>query len=363
MNLKLDGEMSISQDGKAVKLKLAALAEHRFRERILAVQKDGPLVTKLARVYDDARAAITVDGVTSQRTLRPDRRLIVAQRPADALVCYCPQGSLTREELETVSEHFDTLDLAGLLPGKEVATGDTWKIGNAAAQALCLFEGLVENNLTGKLTDVKSGDAVIVIIGAARGIELGAQASVTVNATARFNLAKKRLVALEWRQSDNRDQGPASPAITAESTISLTRESIAEPKELSDVDLAGVPQGFESPPQLTQVSIRDVKDRFKLNVARDWQVVSQTDARLVLRLLDRGDFVAQATLTPWPKAEPGKHSDAKEFKEQMLASPGWQAEDVMQEGELPSQPTGRFVYRLTGAEKWTESKSCSASTW
>ena len=148
----------------------------------------------------------------------------MAQRPQDSLLCYSPQGPLTREELETVSEHFDTLALAGLLPGKEVAVGDTWKVGNQAAQALCLFEGLVENNLTGKLAEVKNGEAVISITGTARGIELGAQAKMTVTATAKFDLNRKRLTALEWKQKDDRDQGPASPASTAESTITLTAQ-------------------------------------------------------------------------------------------------------------------------------------------
>ena len=27
--------------------------------------------------------------------------------------------------------------------------------------------------------------------------------------------------------------------------------------------------------------------------------------------------------------------------------PGWQAEDVLQEGDMPNQPAGRYVYRLT----------------
>lgn len=347
LSLNLSGELSVSQEGEPVKLKLGSQAEHRFHERVLAVQKDGPLVTKAARYYADARAAISVDGNNSPRTLRDDRRLIVAQRPQDALVCYCPQGPLTREEVETVSEHFDTLALAGLLPGKAVAVGDTWKVGNAAAQAVCLFEGLVEADLTGKLTDVKNGVAVITISGTARGIELGAQVKLTVTATGKFDLAQKRLVALEWNQKDDRDQGPASPAAKAESTVTLTRTPAEEPKELADVALAGVPQGFDVPAPLTLVPIRDAKGRFELNAGRDWQVVSQTDARLVLRLLDRGDFVAQATVTPWQKAEAGQHADPKDFREQMLGSPGWQAEDVLQEGDLPNQPAGRYVYRLT----------------
>jgi hypothetical protein len=347
LSLRLAGEITVVQEGKPLKLKLNAQAEHAFRERILAVQKEGPLATKVARYYDDARAAITVDGTTSQRSLRPERRLFVAQRPQDALLCYSPQGPLTYAELETVSEHFDTLALAGLLPGKDVAVGETWKITNPVAQALCLFEGLVDNGLTGKLVEVKNGEAVISVTGNTRGIELGAQAKVAVTATARFDLNRKRLTALEWKQSDDRDQGPASPVLTAEATVTLTRRPIEEPKELADVAIAGVPQGFEVPATLTAVSTHDPKGRFDLNICREWQLVSLTDTRAVLRLLDRGDFVAQATLTPWAKTEPGKHMDSKEFREQMLNAPGWQSEDVLQEGDLPNQPAGRYVYRLT----------------
>src|SRR5207249_12166761 len=104
------------------------------------------------------------------------------------------QGPFTREEVETVGEHFDTLALAGLLPGKAVAVGDTWKVGNPVAQALCLFEGLVENDLTGKLAEAKGGEAVVAVTGTARGIELGAQVKVTVTAAARFDLTQKRQI-------------------------------------------------------------------------------------------------------------------------------------------------------------------------
>jgi hypothetical protein len=70
MGMTLAGEMSVVQEGKPVKLKLAATAEHRFRERVLAVPAQGAGVTKAARYYDDARATITVDGTASPRTVR-----------------------------------------------------------------------------------------------------------------------------------------------------------------------------------------------------------------------------------------------------------------------------------------------------
>jgi hypothetical protein len=346
LTMALSGEMVVQQEGKPVKLKLSATAEHRYRERVLAAHPYGAGIGKAARFYDDARATITVDGNASPRGLRAERRLTVAQRQSDTLLCYSPQGPLTREELETVSEHFDTLALAGLLPGKEVKVGETWTVSNPAVQSLCLFEGLIANELTGKLTEVKGGTATFTVEGTARGIELGAQAKLTITATGRYDVATKHITALTWKQKDERDQGPASPAVNAETTVTVTRQMIEEPKELSDVALVSVPQAYDVPEPLKLLTVRDGKGRFELACARDWQVVGQTDAHLVLRLLDRGDFVAQATVTPWQKAEPGKHAEVKEFRDQMLSSPGWQPEEVMQEGELPKQASGRFVYRV-----------------
>ena len=68
---------------------------------------------------------------------------------------YSPAGPLTRPEIDLTSEHFDSLSVVGLLPGKAVAIGDTWKIANTVAQALGGFEGVTEHTLTGKLDEIK----------------------------------------------------------------------------------------------------------------------------------------------------------------------------------------------------------------
>ncbi len=359
LRMQLSGEMVVVQEGRSSSLKLVSQAEHRLRERILAVDKAGAPV-KAVRIYDAAVATISVDGTPTMRGLRNDRRLTVAQRVNDELVCYSPQGPFTREELENVSEHFDTLAFTGILPGREVKVGETWKPSNATVLGLCQFAALVANELECKLDGVKDGAAVIAVTGKAKGIELGASVSVTVTATARFDLLKKRLVSLEWKQTDKRDLGPASPAVNAETTVKIERETIDEPKELSDVALVSVPPGVEVPPALTLLTIREVRGRFELSASREWQLVGQTDRHMVLRLIERGDFVAQATVTPWEKVEPGQHTDPAKFREMMMASPGWTPEDVMQAGEAQNQPAGRFVYRVTARGTMGDAKIVQA---
>src|SRR5713226_2476879 len=147
LEMKLSGEINVNKDGKRVPLKLEAIAAHEFPERILSVGSGG-LPEKSARIYEKAQAVIIVDGEKSERVLRPNRKLLVAQRSKDQPLVYSPAGPLTREELELASEHFDTLSLTGLLPQKDVEIGATWKIPDAVAQGLCSFDGLTTQDLS-----------------------------------------------------------------------------------------------------------------------------------------------------------------------------------------------------------------------
>ena len=344
INMTLKGELRMNKDGKTAAMPLAARAEHRFSERILEVKEKG-LPAKVVRNYDTARSSISVNGQASPHDLRTARKLIVAQRTADNFLCYSPAGPLTRDEVELVSEHFDTLAVTGLLPEKEVKVGDSWKLPNEVVLALGQFEALIAHEITAKLESVDDGFAVITIGGKAQGIELGALAKITVSASARYEILRKRLVRLEWAQKDERDQGPASPACTVESSTVVKRAPIETPKELNEASLESVPKGFEPPPALTLVYHRDAKDRYDLAVTRDWNLVAQTDTHLVLRLIERGELVAQASLTAWTKAEEGKHTSPEEFKRAMAEAPGWTLEDVLDDGEVPTE-NGRWLYRV-----------------
>jgi hypothetical protein len=345
LDMNLSGEMRVNKEGKAVPLKLEATAAHEFSERTLNVAPDG-LPEKAARVYEDAKAVIIVDKEPSERSLRTERRLVVAQRHADRLVVYSPAGPLTRKELELTCEHFDTLALPGLLPGRAVSIGETWKVANAIAQGLCNFEGLTEQDLVCKLEEVKDQIARVSVNGSATGIDLGALTKLRIEATYGYDLNSKRLSNLEWKQKDERDQGPASPATTAQTTVALTRTAIEQPAILSDVALVSVPEGAEPPLNLTQLEYHDARGRFDMLYGREWQTVSQGDEHVVMRLLDRGDFVTQVTITPWTRAEKGKHLSPEEFRQAMAETPGWEPEDELQAGEVPAE-RGRWVYRIS----------------
>jgi hypothetical protein len=349
LHMVLAGELKVHQEDKVNPLKEQAAADHDFVERVLEADDTGP-ARKVARAYKDARAEITAAGHTSKRTLRAERRdLVVAQCYKDQPLTYSPKGPLTREELD-LAQHFDTLHLPGLLPGKAVAVGDTWKLSNATAQALCSFEGLTSHDLAGKLEAVKEGVATVALAGSANGIDLGASVKLKITGTTRFDVARRRITFLEWKQHDERDQGPASPALTADLTVTLERTPVEPVNELNDLILALVPTDEAPPEAMTSLWHREGKARYELTFARDWQTVAQTDQYLVLRLLDRGDFVAQATVTWWTKAPEGeKHMSADDFKKAMAEAPGWEQEKLVDAKEVEAPHEGYWLYRVEAA--------------
>ena len=205
LNLKLTGQLKVVKEGKTVPLTLKADAAHVFPERVMVVSEAG-FPEKVARVYETAKAVIGVDNGKTERTLRPGRSLVVAQRHKDQPLVYCPAGAFYRPELELVSEHFDTLCLTGVLPTKPVKVGDSWKLPNPVAQALCNFEGMTENKLTGKLEKVVGDVATFSVTGAAAGVEAGAMVKLKISATGTVALKARRLLSLEWKQNDDRDR-------------------------------------------------------------------------------------------------------------------------------------------------------------
>jgi hypothetical protein len=349
LDMTVAGEMRVSKEGKPITLKLSASAVQDFPERVLAIDSHGA-IQKSARIYEASKATITVGADQSKRVLRDDRRLMVAQQYQGQTLVYSPAGPLTREELELTSEHIDTLLLPGLLPGKAVTIGETWKIPNDVAQALCNFEGLTNQDLTGKLEEVHDNKARVTLVGTTNGIDLGALVKLNVTGTYSFDLRTHRIVSLEWKQKDERGQGPASPATTVESLTVLTRTPIEQPANLSDVALISVPDGIDPPATLVQLIYHnDHKTRFDLLYARDWQIVGQMNDHIVLRLMDRGDFVSQLTITPWDAARPGEHLSPDAFREAMAKTPGWQQEEVVQEGEVPAERAHYWIYRISAA--------------
>lgn len=357
LELDLAGEIKFQREGKQTAMKQTARARHEYLERALEAGPAG-LVDRAARLYQSASASIHVDKDLSERKFRAEQ-LTIAQRVRDRVASFAKEP-FTREELE-LTEHFDTLSVPGILPGKEVKVGQTWKLSSAAVQALCDLDGLIDQDLTGTLDEVRGQVAQLSVKGKANGITAGAAIKLSVHARGQFDITNKRLMSLDWKQLDAREQGPISPIMNAEVRIKLKRMPIDADAadKLNDLALLWAPLTGTPPEENTRLRHADPQGRFELLHARDWHLVGRTDRHVIMRLMDRGDFVAQVTISPWKKADPGKHLSEDEFKEAMNNIPGWETDEVLDKGTCKDNDPrdGFWSCRLAASGNWNGVKT------
>jgi hypothetical protein len=347
---QLNGELQMRSGEKVLTLALAAQAEHRFAERLLGVDAAGQ-PSRAARFYEEAKANITVQGAGSTRTLRPDRRLQVAQRVKDSTVTYSPAGPLSREEVELTGEHLDVLVTPMLLPDMEVAVGESWDVSIPAVQALVGLDGVVSEEVKGKLESVQSDVARISFTGPVEGISNGAEMKASISATGIFDLKAQRITSLQWRQKEERQQGPVSQTIKAEGTTTMTRTLGGKAAELSDAIVGQLPPEPGSAHLI--LVYKDAKGRFQFLHERGWHIVAQNDQYSVLRLMDKGELVGQVNVIPWGKEKPGQHVRPEELQKLIEQGGDFAIDRIVQSGAVPAEK-GYWVYRISAVGKTNE---------
>lgn len=343
LDLKLGGDLMVRSGDKTVTLTLAASAQHQFPERVLNLD-DGNRPVRVARFYDQAQANITVHGVTSKRTLRPERRLQVAQVLKDDTVTYSPAGPLTREEYELTGEHLNTLAIHGLLPKLEVEVGETWEPDTVTVQAITGLDGVISHELKCKLDKADGTLAVVSIAGTVIGIAGGSE--VTINVAARLEVDQKseHWTSLTWKQKEERGHGPVNPASKTEGTTTVRRTFSAKADAVSDAVISNLPEVPGA--GLLLLVFRDEKGRWEFLYDRNWHVVAQTEQYTVLRVLDRGELVGQLNVTPLPKLKAGQHISTDEVRKIVSDVPGLKVEQILQTGEVPAE-AGHWIYRIS----------------
>ncbi len=319
ISMTLAATMKFDRNQRIESLPLAATGTHKYLEQ------------GAQRKYLVARATTSIGAERGERTLAENHRLIAFDRGEP----YSPQGPLTRDELSLVSEHFDAMQLSSLLPGKSVAVEGTWPIADQSVARVCLFDGVLKNTFMGKLEEATDTLAVFTISGAAEGLENGAKVKVTVTARGEFDIKTRLVKSIKWEQSDEREQGPVSPAMDAKVTVSIDRALTDETLKSPEVKAASIPH-------LLQLRHRDAG--YELLHERDWHTVAHTETHLVLRLVRSGELIAQATITPWKKTDAQPSDAVKEFVEATQKQPGWVPSKVLSSAVLPSEST-RTIFR------------------
>jgi len=301
--------------GKATPLKMGAVATLSYAEKWLSVSKSGTGPLRSVRYYDKATAAIRVGDEEFKPTLRGERRLIAVEIALPKITSFSPRGSLTREELDLVDVLGNSLLLDRLLPEKPVAAGESWKHPEAVIAALCGLDKVTQSDATSVLTETTEAGAKIEMTGRVEGVAGGLATQIELKAKYRFNVQAGRIDWFGLLVKEDRKPGPVGPGLDVVARLQMKiapRQAVAE---LAQEALAKVT--LEPTEELRRVECRSPGGVWQLDHDRRWVVVNELEESTVLRMVDKGDYLAQCNVVAARQAAPQQPPSLSDFQDEI----------------------------------------------
>lgn len=312
-----------------------------FAERVLLRNPDRSARRSARRVIE----AVTAIGDAQGRLLklRPEMKILIADRRDMGTVVFCPGGPLTRWELEMVQVPGDPMVLAGLLPTKEVKVGDRWPVSAEAARNLSDYDAIVTNGLEGKLESLDEAEAKIRIGGEVRGSARGGEGTIGFTGRLKFDRKAERIAKVELDRQETRKQGLVEWGLAAKSKLTVERT----PLELFPPDsdaLKDLP--LDDDPSREWLLLAPPDSKYTLEHDRDWHLTRESPRQVVLKRIEKGEMVAQCNLSVGPNAGKGRHQDLEEFRADIKKALGPRFLQIVGAGEVEGGPEGGYLYKV-----------------
>ena len=302
VDLQVGGDLKLVDDkGKPSTLPMSVVANLAYDEALLSLDLAGK-PTRSVRYYDDVRAVIKIDKGGEKPTIDPNRRLIVAERPAKgACQLYSPAEPLKREELDLIDVPGSSLVLEDLLPEEPVASGESWKITDATLAALLCLDAVSWCDASGILGEIKDGVAEIAVGGTLSGAVGGISTEIELKVKIKFDMTARRITQFAMLIKEKRAIGHVGPGLDTVAKVIINVSPIPHSQTLTATVLQSVPQA--TAPEQLALAYSPKGGQFRFQYDRRWYLTEDEPKLAVLRLVDRGELVAQCNISALPKLE------------------------------------------------------------
>lgn len=340
-HLEVGGDLRFTSGAEVITRPLSVVAELIYDERQLTADAG---LQRTLRCYEQAEATIKVDKSALQPQLRDDRRLVLAQHEGGELTLASTQNPLNRDELDLIDMLADPLMLEQLLPTDPVAIGESWNHEAAAMKSLLGLDAVAHCEVESLLAKVEDDVAEVMLAGTVQGAAEGVTTEIQLKARYHFDLTIKQIVGLTLAVKEQRAIGHVGPGLDIVAKLRLKMAPIDSSDRLGDAVAAGLPA--EASSQLVRLEHQSGSGDFRFLCDRRWYVTSDEPALVVLRLIDRGDLLAQCNLSPIaPKSAENRISLAQ-YQIEVKHTLGKNFGRVISAGEW-TDSHGQLVYRVT----------------
>jgi len=320
LTLKAAGTLTLAGQGKTRELPMSVQARINYEERMTSAAPGPDTAARSFRYYRQAEAAIKIDKGAQNPVLGEAHRLIAAQTKGGTNTLFCPTAPLKREELDLIDVPAGTLAVNALLPADRVTVGATWKHSDEVLQALLGLDAVSLTDVQSVFGQVKDNLAEVTLAGTVHGATGGVSTQIDLKARYYYDLTLKRITRFAMLTKEKRGVGHVSPGLEVIAKLTMRISPLEESSHLSDdalADLSNVPS-----PESTRLSFESERGKFRLVYDRRWDLTSTDPTLAVMRLVDRGELIAQCNVTPLAPVSAGKLTMLPEFQEDVKKTLG-----------------------------------------
>ncbi len=233
---------------------------------------------------------------------------------------YSPQGPLQRDELELLQVPGNGPPLSELLGDGELAPGDTWPIAPETLAQLLWLEAVSSSAVTAVLKSIDKSTVLISLEGAVAGAVGGVATDIDLTGKLNYDTQQQLVVWCALSLKENRSIGHAEPGFETTTQVRMAARRGEPSKLLNPSAYAGLPLKYERGQSLLEYV--STEGRFQMLLDRRWRLMVDRHDLTVLRLVDRGDLVAQCNASRLPALAPGKELPLDELQEDIRQSLG-----------------------------------------
>lgn len=314
--LEVSGDVrQMDNEMKESTAKMEVVAGFRYEERIEQYSASDSSLTSV-RKYNLAKAKMKIGDVIKTPELDDERQTIVCSLDGDKVSLFSPNGSLRGEQLLLIEDlPGNTLTLDRLLPNKEVAVGDAWKISDSVLRSFLSIDAVGENNVEAVLTAVANKMAMVEIVGDVSGVYLGAATEMTVRAKYQFDMENHRINWLGLLIEEDRSIGHVGPGMNVVARLQVKISPLEAPQSLTDT----VMEEMDVKPnaQTLELKYDGGKGPWRFSHDRSWYVFQDDVQTTILRKLSQGELIAQCNVADMGKVDLKTMTTLEKFQKEL----------------------------------------------
>jgi hypothetical protein len=358
---EVDGQMSTrasQEQPKGQQLELKAKGQYLYEERLAE-----PGSGEALRYYEQAEAEVAVDRRPSQPALREQRRFIAVDARPNEIGFRSLQGALTREELELIELPGGSQWVDQLLPGRQVAVGESWTHDDPLLARLLNLSSVTINEVSSQLQAIDRGQQIaqLTLTGKALGYVADVLTEIQLQGKYNVDLKQQRVTWLALGIREQRAAGLIKPGLQVQARLRMLIEPTA-PLHLTSETLEAVVTGAPEPTDLLEY--QPDHGRYTLMHDRRWHVLSVRPELTVMQMIEDGQLVAQCNLRSLPARSDGQAVSLSQFQQEIRTALGSAAQQVVDShesmqhdgvrqlrvsvvGEVATAPIHWIYYQLT----------------